>query len=439
MISSWRSHTTYHTSHRCTVSVEEAQGFILAVVARGYIEPIQHTTIIFTTLSNIINYQSLCLSNYDISCMMNMNNDGIASAAAASMNTNDVDNITDDMSKVAVSDNVICGTCTDTSSEQQKLEEHIKSDEIGGDASGSSSTGIDISGADTEICANCGKAGAKNICNKCKQVKYCNAVCKKKHKTKHKKCERRVAELRDIELFKQPPLLYGDCPICFLRLPYLRSGRRYHSCCGKVVCSGCVHAVNTKIIGSNNKGLCPFCRTPSPISLEKSNKQLQDRIDAGDMQSLISLGCDYSKGRYGLPQNHKKALELWHRAVELGCLKAYLNIGNAYWLGEGVERDEKKAMHYYELGAMGGDAGARHNLGVFSAGNMERALRHYMIAVEGGHHRSLNQIKELYSRGLATKENYTKALRSYQKYLVEIKSPQRDQAAAYSEQYKYIE
>lgn len=56
------------------------------------------------------------------------------------------------------------------------------------------------------LCANCGKEGASNTCNKCKQVRYCNAVCKKKHKHKHKKeCERRVAELHDKELFKQPP------------------------------------------------------------------------------------------------------------------------------------------------------------------------------------------------------------------------------------------
>ena len=50
------------------------------------------------------------------------------------------------------------------------------------------------------VCANCGKEGdhVNNICNKCKQVKYCNAVCKKKHRHKHKKdCEeylRRAAE-----------------------------------------------------------------------------------------------------------------------------------------------------------------------------------------------------------------------------------------------------
>lgn len=52
---------------------------------------------------------------------------------------------------------------------------------------------------DVSVCANCGKSGSNNsmnTCNKCKMVKYCNAACKKKHRSKHKKqCERRVAEL----------------------------------------------------------------------------------------------------------------------------------------------------------------------------------------------------------------------------------------------------
>ena len=49
------------------------------------------------------------------------------------------------------------------------------------------------------LCANCGKEGdgdSMNTCNKCDLVQYCNAACKKKHKSKHKKkCERRAAEL----------------------------------------------------------------------------------------------------------------------------------------------------------------------------------------------------------------------------------------------------
>ena len=37
----------------------------------------------------------------------------------------------------------------------------------------------------------------------------------------------------------------------------------------------------------------------------------------------------------------------------------------------------------------------------------------------------------------ATKDDYAKALRAYQANLVEIKSPQRDQAAAFNDAYKY--
>ena len=73
---------------------------------------------------------------------------------------------------------------------------------------------------DTSTCANCGKEGNSdemNTCNKCKEVKYCNAACKKKHRTKHKKaCERKVAELHEEQLFREPPPR-EECTICMLR------------------------------------------------------------------------------------------------------------------------------------------------------------------------------------------------------------------------------
>ena len=67
---------------------------------------------------------------------------------------------------------------------------------------------------------------------------------------------------------------------------------------------------------------------------------------------------------------------------------------------------------------------------------MDRALKHHMIAVGFGDNDSLEKIKLLFMNGQATKEDYAKALRVYQAYLVEIKSPQRDQAAAFNDNYK---
>ena len=62
------------------------------------------------------------------------------------------------------------------------------------------------------------------------------------------------------------------------------------------------------------------------------------------------MGNAYDDGEFGFPRDSAKAVELWHKAGKVG----YNNIGNAYDNGEGVERDEKLASHYYELAAMEG-------------------------------------------------------------------------------------
>ena len=247
------------------------------------------------------------------------------------------------------------------------------------------------------------------------------------------------AKLHDEELFKQHPPK-KDCDICMLLLPPLYTGYKYRACCGKIICSGCIHAVK---IRDGGVGLCPFCRKPAPTTHEESLNRIQKRVevDDADANAIYNLGCHYYNGMHGLPQDHNKALELWHQAAKLGHTESYSSIGAAYHQGNGVEieRDEKKAEYYCELAAMGGDAISRHNLGVIGgrAGNLDRALKHFMIAAGCGHTNSLEKIKQMFLKGHATKDDYAKALRAYQANLVEIKSPQRDEAAAAHDAYKY--
>jgi len=187
------------------------------------------------------------------------------------------------------------------------------------------------------------------------------------------------------------------------------------------------------------KNICPFCRVPVP-NLEKDIVEgIKKRVEFGDPQAIYNLGCHYRDGIRGYPQDYDKAFELYHRAGKLGNARGYSSIGCAYHFGEGAEADKKKAMHYWELAAVGGDVQARHNLGSIEAGsgNYNRALKHYMISIGSGKGESLDTIKEMYSVGQATKDDYTKALQSYQTYLGEIKSDQRDKAAAFSERYRY--
>jgi len=279
-------------------------------------------------------------------------------------------------------------------------------------------------------------------CTACKMVKYCNRECQIAHRPQHKKeCKKRAKELHDEKLFKQVET--EDCPICLLRMPFLPTGRKYMSCCGKEICSGCTYAPVYDNEGNevgNEK--CPFCRTPYPNSDEEGIARKKKIAEAGyNAHAIYKMGSYYHQGSDGFPQDYGKALELWHRAGKLGYSKSFYNIGICYYNGRGVELDKKKANHYLELASMEGDVHARYNLGLIEVvnGNWKRAMKHYMIAVGGGDAKSLERIKEFFveGEGYATKDGYTKALRSYQAYLSEIKSAQRDEAAAASQENRY--
>ena len=152
------------------------------------------------------------------------------------------------------------------------------------------------------------------------------------------------------------------------------------------------------------------------------------------------MDVSLSRQEYRYPQDYTKALELFHRAAELGHAEAYLNIGCAHHTGQGTEVDMKRATYYWELAATRGNVIARNNLGsneYLEEGNVKRALKHYMISAKDGYAGSLMMIQDMYNSGKATKDDYTAALQLYQAYLGEIKSPQRDKAAAAREEYRY--
>jgi hypothetical protein len=94
-------------------------------------------------------------------------------------------------------------------------------------------------------------------------VKYCGRDCQIAHRRQHKKaCRKRAVELHDEALFRQPPQR-DDCPICFLPLPELSSGRAFMPCCGKNICTGCRHEHE---IQRSSRPTCPFCRADTPSS-----------------------------------------------------------------------------------------------------------------------------------------------------------------------------
>ncbi len=277
-------------------------------------------------------------------------------------------------------------------------------------------------------CASCGKAEVDDVKLKkcaCGLVKYCSIACQKDHRSKHKRpCKKRLVELRDEILFKQPDSIYlGDCPICCLPLAMDPSESIMMPCCSKLICKGCEYANKKREKEAGLLHRCAFCRESMIFSKENALKRLMERVKKNDPVAMTEMGKKhYNEGDY------ETAFEYYIKAAELGSADAHYQLSCMYHEGCGVEEDMKKAFYHFEEAAIGGHPIARHNLGVEEGNNgrFERAKKHFIIAANLGLHESLECIRELYANGHASKEDYSDALRAYQASLGATKSAQRE-------------
>ena len=315
--------------------------------------------------------------------------------------------------------------------------------------------GLIINMATNFYCAECGQEeGAVSLktCMSCKLVKYCNAECQRNHWPKHKKpCKRHAAELRDEALFKDPPAK-ADCPICFLPMPlkllccislppatiesvpiydYAIANEElakedmetYFSCCGKSICDGCMYSC----CRTGNDGKCPFCNSEQDSKTdEEKTKEIMKRVEVNDPVSICLLANSYRHGRGGLQQDHARAIELYVRAAELGSSKAHSYLGDFFYKGG----DLKKAKFYNEAAAMAGFEEARNNIGTMEAqsGNMERAVKHWMISASAGCYQSMKNMLIASEDGLVSRESIDSTLTAYNNSCKEMRSEGRDAA-----------
>jgi TPR repeat protein len=284
----------------------------------------------------------------------------------------------------------------------------------------------DICCANANANANCGVTQVDEVkmeeCNRCDLVLCGSDKCREKHRGEHdKECKNRKVELHDDDdLFTQPDGSHlGECPLCFLPMPLGPRKSSLYSCCSKSACNGCVHANYVK----NGNFNCPFCREPAPDG-EESYKRIMERVKAHDPAAVCEMGrILYHKG------DCDTAFGYFTKAAELGDAVAHNNLGYMYGEGYGVEKDDEKAVYHYEQAAIGGHPYARHHLGCVEEenGNVERAVKHFIIAAKLGYEDSMKELWKHYSAGNITKEDLEVTLRTHQAAINEMKSPERDE------------
>jgi tetratricopeptide (TPR) repeat protein len=286
-----------------------------------------------------------------------------------------------------------------------------------------------------EVCASCGRPAVDDVKLKkcaCDLVKYCSVDCQKNHRPQHKKmCKKRLAELRERDLFEQPDGTHeGDCPICCLPLPIVleESHITFMSCCSKLICNGCDLANKKREMKEGLEPRCAFCREPVVKSQEEHTKRVMERAKKNNPAAMCHMGKKhYFEG------DHEQALEYLTKAAALGDADAHFSLSCMYRLGESVEKDMKKEIYHLEEAAIGGHPLARCSLGCNEVKKcrFERAKKHFIIAANLQHEGALEMLKNLNAAGFASEEEYTAAQRAYQVAVDATKSSEREEAKAY--------
>jgi TPR repeat protein len=127
------------------------------------------------------------------------------------------------------------------------------------------------------------------------------------------------------------------------------------------------------------------------------------------------------------------AFEYLRKAAELGHAEANYLLGHSHYIGSGYEKDEEKGIYHLQKAAIGGNPTARHNLAVIEgkSGNVERAMKHYIIAANLGSDKSMKELWKHYSAGNISTTDLEATLRTHKAAVDATKSSQRDAGDAF--------
>ena len=116
--------------------------------------------------------------------------------------------------------------------------------------------------------------------------------------------------------------------------------------------------------------------------------------------------------------------------MDLGSAEACRKIATRYRKGGYLGQNEQKETYCLKLAAKRGDTDARFHLGIceFTKGNVEVAVKHFMICAAAGHDDSLKVVRDAYRDKAVSKEQFEKAIRANHKAKKEMSSDEWDMA-----------
>lgn len=214
-----------------------------------------------------------------------------------------------------------------------------------------------------------------------------------------------------------PSLPQEECVLCCYPIPLLPKESFYKSCCGQLICMGCIvgqrrvlvigENVNLPLKGSKEEerefsmigcskstSLCAFCNAEEAGNNKERLKRLWERIDEyNDPAALCVLGGLYKDGKYGVSKNPTKAEELFQSSYDLGDADAAYQLATMYSASVPNPEPARKIKYLVE-GVRRGSVACLNSLGARAnaSGNHAEAIRQFTTAARSGHDSALQNL-----------------------------------------------
>ena len=169
-----------------------------------------------------------------------------------------------------------------------------------------------------------------------------------------------------------------------------------------------------------NMGTSDVNRIGYPQFYGRAFDYLKECEAAGICEAYLNIGNMYSAG-IGVEMDSKMALDYYMKAIENGYYPAYNNVAKCYFSGIGVKQNAKKAFEYFNIVSQKGIAAGSYGVALcYQTGkgarkNMKQAAYYYQKSADQGCAFAETNLGNLYENGLGVDKDLEKAYNLYLK------------------------
>ena len=192
--------------------------------------------------------------------------------------------------------------------------------------------------------------------------------------------------------------------------------------CGHEYCKSCVEELRQKGVDRS----CPLCRKPLPPGPDKlfdlghgMYMKIKGAIDRGRPGVDVRTPWPALSGEQQREMDEARAM--LREAADQGHMEAQFHCGVMYEFGDGVAKDDRLALMYYEKAARQGhcvsqfSTGVVYREGIGCRQSYERAAHWYEKAAQQDHAAAINSLGRLHHNGQHFPRNYERAVELYRK------------------------